>query len=535
MKFSDVDEAPRESAAAPGREKPLYAVLSLFIPSSAMFSLLPLLGPVLSALGKVIFGGESTSLPPLPYGVWFAAGLLSGVAASCYGGIIKKSRNDHAAADLRGALVVLALAYAVSSLPGFGKPGAGRFFPSAMNIPSALTALVMWFAVIRVKRVFAGRELFEAHARYSGERLRQLMREDAVLMAGADRGMVKILRFYVILFAAEAVLACACTALGIGVSLPFRILLIVLFIAGCCLMGFLGVLRREHALAAEGMVQAPADRLLVLPAMGLGIIIAAAAGLVFSGDTSLLPPALVAAFFGWLARLIASLFKPSEAAPALPLPRFGEIPPPMPVIPQELMDIAEESKPWPYWDYVKYCVTGIGVFLLLWFMIYPLLSRPRLTLGGGVSLPEYLRRFLVRWFSTVLRGLASFLASLRQGGGRLKIAKPSAAALNRLAGGLLAGYGAAKRREMRRGVTLFARLILWGTEHCGVTWKPSYAPGEFCALLAAAVPAGTRAGPAVIRCGELFEKALYSARPLSGNERKEFKRLVEEVSRFSLR
>jgi hypothetical protein len=528
MKFSDADEAPRESAGL-SREKPHYAILSVFIPCSAMFSILPLLGSVLSALAARVSGGEITPLPSLPYGAWFASGLLSGLAASGYGALIKKFKNDHAAADLRGAIVVLALAYAVSSLLSSGKPGMVRvFFPSALNIPSALTALVMWFAVIRVKRVFAGRELFEAHAaRCSGEKLRQLMREDAVLMADADRGMVKIRRFYVIQFVIAAVLACACTAFGIGVSLPFLILLAALFVAGCCLMGFLGVLRREHALAAEGMVQAPADRLLILPAMGLVIAIAAVAGLAFSADTSLLPPALIAAFFGWLARIIASLFKSSQTAP--PVPRFeGMAAPQMPVIPKELREMAEESGPWPYWDYVKYGMIGIGVFLFLWFMIYPLLSRPRLALGG-VSLPEYLRRFLVRWFSALARGLASCLASLRAGGGRLKIAKPSAAALNRLAGEILAGYSAAKRREMRRGVTLFARLILWGTEYCGVTWKPSYAPGEFCALLAAAVPAGTRAGPAVIRCGELFEKALYSAQPLSDSERKEFKGLVEEV------
>jgi hypothetical protein len=295
-------------------------------------------------------------------------------------------------------------------------------------------------------------------------------------------------------------------------------------------MGFLGFLRREHAFAAEGMVQAPADRALILPAIVI-VVIAALAGIVFSSDTSLLPPALIAAFFGWLARLISSLFKPSEADP--PIPRFeGIAAPSMPVIPQELREMAGQSEPWPYWDYVKYCMAGIAVFLFLWFMIHPLLSRPRFALRGGVSLPEYLRRFLVRWFSAVFRGLAFFLASLREGGG-LKLARPPAAALNRLAGALLAGYSAAKRREMRRSVTLFARFILWGTEYCGVTWKPSYAPGEFCALLAAAVPAEIHAGPAIVRCGELFEKALYSAQPLSDDEGKEFRRLVEEVVSFT--
>jgi hypothetical protein len=534
MKFSDTDEALRESAAAGlNREKPHYAVLSVLIPCSALFSVLPLLGRFLSALVMRVSGGEIAAAPPLPYGAWFTAGFLSGFAASFYGGMIKKFKNDHAAADVRGAILVMALAYVVSSLLSFGKPGMGsRFFPSAFNIPAALTALVMWFAVIRVKRVFARRELFESHtARYSGEKLRQLMLEDAVLMTEADKGIAAILRFYVIHFVIAVFLVLACTGLGAAVSLPFLVLLTALFIAGFCVMGFLGVLRREHAFAAEGIVPAPADRVLTLPAAGLIIIGAAFAGALLSADTSLLPPALIAAFFSWLGRLISSLFKPSENPP--PPPRFGEMPaaPVMPALPRELTDMAEQSEPWPYWDYVKYCMIGLAAVLFIWFMIHPLLSRPRLALGGITPL-EYVRRFLIRWFSTAGRGLKSFLASLRGGGGRLKTAKPQAAALNRLAGNLLAGYSAAKRKEMRRSVTLFARLILWGTEYCGVAWKPSHAPGEFCALLAAALPAAANAasGPALIRCGELFEKALYSALPLPDDEGKEFKRLVEDVT-----
>jgi hypothetical protein len=386
----------------------------------------------------------------------------------------------------------------------------------------------MWFAVIAVKRVFAGRELFESHAaQYSGEKLRQLMLEDAVLMTDADRGIVKILRFYAVQFILTALLVIASGGLGIGVPLSFLVLLIALFIAGFCLIGFLGVLRREHALAAEGMAPAPADRALPLPAIGLLVLIAASAGIAFSSDTSLLPPALIAAFFGWLARLFSGLFNPSEAPPPPP-PEFEEMAAPrMPELPQELMDMAGQSDPWPYWDYVKYCMIGIAVFLFLWFMVYPLLSRPRLALGG-LSPLEYFRRFLVRWFLAVGRGLASFLASLMGGGGRLKTAKPSPAGIHRLAGDLLAGYSAAKRREMRRSVTLFARLILWGAEYCKVAWKPSYAPGEFCAFLAAAAPPET--AEAVIRCGELFEKALYSALPLTEAEGREFKNVVEQVT-----
>jgi hypothetical protein len=92
---------------------------------------------------------------------------------------------------------------------------------------------------------------------------------------------------------------------------------------------------------------------------------------------------------------------------------------------------------------------------------------------------------------------------------------------------------------MRRSVTLFARLILWGTQAYQAPWKPSCAPGEYCALLAARVvkapPAGTSSDGAelsgtIIRCGELFERALYSKQVLSGEEGREFAKLTFRIT-----
>jgi len=89
---------------------------------------------------------------------------------------------------------------------------------------------------------------------------------------------------------------------------------------------------------------------------------------------------------------------------------------------------------------------------------------------------------------------------------------------------------------MRRSVTLFARLIIWGSEVCNVDWKPSYAPGEYCNILsvsmatAVATSALESIGEKIIRCGELFEQALYSAEVLSAAEQREFKDLVEEIT-----
>jgi hypothetical protein len=89
---------------------------------------------------------------------------------------------------------------------------------------------------------------------------------------------------------------------------------------------------------------------------------------------------------------------------------------------------------------------------------------------------------------------------------------------------------------MRRSVTLFARLIIWGSDVFQLTWKPSYAPGEYCAILAssaastAALEGASLKKEKIIRCGELFEQALYSAEILSTAEQREFKNLVEEIT-----
>jgi hypothetical protein len=101
---------------------------------------------------------------------------------------------------------------------------------------------------------------------------------------------------------------------------------------------------------------------------------------------------------------------------------------------------------------------------------------------------------------------------------------------------------------MKQSVTLFARLIIWGNDVRDVAWKPVLAPVEYCRLLAASaheahetlagvpirVPANTdelkRLNEGIIRCGELFEKALYSAQVLSDTESGVFKSLVEEIT-----
>jgi hypothetical protein len=68
-------------------------------------------------------------------------------------------------------------------------------------------------------------------------------------------------------------------------------------------------------------------------------------------------------------------------------------------------------------------------------------------------------------------------------------------------------------------------------------WKPALAPGEYCCLLAASATETSanadelkRLNEGIIHCGELFEKALYSADALSDAENSMFKSLIEEIT-----
>jgi hypothetical protein len=507
-------------------EKPFYAILSVYIPCSVMLALLPLLGRILTAL-SLSLGGEPLNFS---YGAWFLSGLLGGLAASAYSALIKKSRASHAASDIRGGLIILILAYALSSLPGLGRLLLWGFFPSLANILPALTGMVIWFSVLSIKRTFACRELFELHiSRHEGDALKSLMLEDSALMSEADRGIKQLSRFYGFWIVLVVLLTLGCRGLGIILSLPFLMLLAALFTAAFCILGFLGMLRREHAFAAEGISLGPADRAFSFPVAACFIIAAAGAGLLLSSDSSLLPPGLIAAFFRWLSRLLSSLFRPPE--PGVLPPRIMDfMPAETPMLPPELLAAAEQQEPWPFWDYLKYGLLALAVFLFLWFMVYPLLNRPRLSLGG-LSFLEYFRRFLCRWFLALGRGIAAFFAAFTAGSGKLKKPGLSGAALRGIAGSILNGYSAAKRREMRRSAALFARLILWGSETFKVGWKPSLAPGEYCGILAAAAAVTDAAvGPGIVRAGELFEKALYAARPLSREEGREFRELVERIT-----
>jgi hypothetical protein len=197
----------------------------------------------------------------------------------------------------------------------------------------------------------------------------------------------------------------------------------------------------------------------------------------------------------------------------------------------------EAGEPWAGWRWIKYGVIALAVFLFLLFMIHPLLGRSKVQLK--------LKRIIIaisRWYRDLKKGLAAFFAAFLDRGASLKIRKLDAEKLRRIASEIAGGIN---RKEIKRSVNLFAHLILWGIESIGVPWKPSIPPGEYCALLSAAVKKNFAASGAVtspepmnskktcediIRCAELFEKALYSMKRLTDDEEQEFRLMIKSIT-----
>jgi hypothetical protein len=504
--------------------KPLYGIFSVYLPISVLILWSALLGVIIRYF-----------VPPLsPFSLfderaWCGAGFLSALAASCYAGVMKKSHLRHTAADLRGSIVAAAAAYALASLFRRDAELLRRFIPCIDSAAAALASLFAWFSAISLREIFNGLELFESFtAQRRGEQLREAMREFSPEMSQTDERLKSLQTSYGVQFIIPCLLI---GAVGFARrSLFLSLLVFFVFSAGFLLLGFLRLLRRELVYASEGISLSIRDRVMPVPVMVVGIGAAAILAVGGSSDSSLLPPELIFGFLAWLAGLLASLFRPPDPADFAFLERRAA---PRMRNPGELFPEMEETGPWAGWTYIKYGFIAILVFLFLLFMVYPLLKR------SGFSLsPGKIRAAIARWFGDLKRGLSVFFAALRDRGASQKLKKPDQEKLRRIASELLPG--GIKKRETKRSVNLFARLILWGIETMGVPWKPSHAPGEYCGILAQAIIGKAPDDPAapdnsgtpgkIIRCGELFEKALYSARPLSVGEEKEFKEMVRGIT-----
>jgi hypothetical protein len=488
---------------------------------------------ILSALAFLLKG----FLPLFPAPL-LASGVLSALAASLYCDFMMDSKTSRAAADIRGLIIILALAYGFSSLLRRGIPWEKRFIPDFSTIFALVGTFYVWVSVISLKQFFKIRRRFESYTYlYQGEQLHKALFDDLDLLQVIDQEISRIKRNYLIQLVIVGIVLAVNTAYKVSIPLVLYLFLAAVLAGGICIYGFFGVIRREHHCAAEGLTLSSFDRTKHMVGIGIFSALSIVVAVVLSSDKSLFPFSVIAGFlnlvfdllrgliglfvllWGLLWKLISGLFPETTDPELRDLNSLSAI-----------ISETETGGPSPFWTWFKYGLIILAAAAFMRFMIFPLLSRGK---GSGkMTFSRKLLRIAAEWFRGVPAGLFSFWAFIRNRGAaqKLRRRKPDAEELHRAAGAVLGAYSQAKKREMKHSATLFARLILWGGEIRQVAWKPAHAPGEYCSLLAAA-PSPHNEG--IIRCGELFEKALYSAQVLSEAEKEEFKYLVEEITSFA--
>jgi hypothetical protein len=501
---------------------PLYSIIAVYLPLSVVCTLTPLCKAILSTFFPFLV---------FPYPALLAPAFLSGIAASLYFSLLKNSQTDHSAANIRGGVIIMAVSYPMASILRFHVPWSGRFLPSPVNGIAPFISLYVWALVLVIKEMFRARERLEAcTATYSGDKLRQEMLADSTLLSSADILIVKIRGIYLLQLSLLTVITLVCGILKMPLSPAFFLLLFFVLVMAAFLCGLFGLFRREHYYAGEGIAAPVSDRARLLRGMLFFSLAAAGTSFLLALGKNILPLSWITGFFAWFFSLFSS-------APRKPV-EIEFIPNEVPVEPMGgMVDIGallgvEPVEPWPFWKWLQYGLTGLVVLGFLWFMVRPLLFRERPG-EGRVPLGKKIWRLIAEWYKS-LRNLGHQLLRSLRGGPAVPLPRPGDAELRHISGDLLAAYSPRKRREMRQSAALFARLILWGSQVRRVSWKPAYAPGEYCARLAADAAAGDTAAAslakAIMRCGELFERSLYAAAVLSGPELREFKRLVDAIA-----
>jgi hypothetical protein len=454
-------------------------------------------------------------------------------------------RTSHGGAHIRGAVLASVTAYLLSSVlsagPLLNLAALSRcFFPSLGSVSAVLASLYIWIFVIYLRELFRARELFESHIRhFRAEELQRVMLEDSAVMSAAEARSHSAARHYGLQLGLVFLLTLLCGFLRAPLP-PFHYALSILILAGAALIfSLFGLFRQEQFFAGEGVAVSPPERGRRIGAGALFCAASAALAVFCAATGRILPLSLIAAFFAWLAGLLRRTSRPAEPWTEAPLPEA--VNPGFPALPQFLE--IEQAEPWPFWEYLPYIVLAVIGALFLWFMVKPLFSLR----GGRAPFVIRLGRLIREGFRSLRLGLRNFFASLRGGtGARIRIPDEK---VQNLAGDLLALWSGARRRELRQSLSLFARLILWGDRQYQAAWKPSMGPGEFCALLARRArlsspqpPPGaetpgegeaareTELPGEILRCGEIFEEALYGPRPPDRETRREFRRLVEKIT-----
>ena len=496
--------------------------------NSPGYSLLALYMPMAVLIAQVFI--VDTLFPEvLPVVLLIASGGISALAASFYCDFMKDAKASRIAANIRGAIIILAIFYIFASLMRRGIPWEERFVPSLSNITVSAGALFTWVSVLSLKRLFSARKLFEIYTEtYEGEQLQKVLFEDSGLLQYTDTQVIKARRNYLFHLIITGILTIIVVYFKDTLPLPLYIFLIVIFAGGICIFGFLGIIRWEQYYAGEGINLSARERSKRILGMGIFSLLSVIAALLLASDKSILSLSLIAGFFAWLFGLFRRSPRPLEA------PAETENFESMEIMPPSFFPLEEDASPSIWIRLLKYVFIflkyGVIIFLavnFILFMISPLINRGR-TYSRRISFFRRLGRIIAELFKGIINGLVSFLAYLKSGKPAFKLRKHGAEEIRLTAETLIGAYSQAKRQDMRQSVTLFARLIIWGGEVRHVVWKPVYAPAEYCNILAAAD--NTPDNGDIIRCGELFEQALYSAEVLSDAERQEFKNLVEKIT-----
>jgi hypothetical protein len=512
--------------------------------------------------GLVFLLSEHLSIRPFAL---LVTGTLSAFAASFYCDFMKDVKSSRSATDMRGIIVILLVTYIVSSLSRWEIfPMGRRFFPDLSTILAFIGTFFMWTSVISLKQFFTTRKRFEAYTEmYQGEQLHRVLFEDSYLLHSIDKDMMVIQRNYLIQLIIITAILIVTAILKDSLPLALYLLLAGLLAGGICIFGLFRIMRQEHFCAAKGMTLSISDRSKHIFYIGIFSTLSIIAAVLLSSDKSILPGSIVITFFGWLFsviiwflrllvrffKMIWSFFFGSKSGNPVTEPEIISEPA-VPVFP--FPELVEPSDPAPFWTYLKYTIIVLAAAAFLWFMLSPLLRRAMVPVGK-LTFFQRLKCIIVEWFRGILKGFVSFFTSIRNGDAGRKIRQPNSEEIRRMAGAILGAYSQAKKNEIDQSVTLFARLIIWGGKVCKVMWKPVHAPGEYCCLLVNFIqqkklqvmeinPEGqiptdswsiSEAGQlceAILSCGELFEKALYSAEVLSDDERREFKNLVTMIT-----
>jgi len=506
-----------------------------FLSNGPLYSLLAIYMPLAFLAAFVILAGKLLKTD-LPAAVIIVCGFIGGFSASVYFDFMKDEKASLATANIRGGILIIAFCYVLSSLFTNTFTWAEKFLPDTQNILSSAAALFLWTSVISLKQLFSARRHFEIYTvLYKGKKLQEILYEDSFLLQYTDGNISKKAWSYFLQLFLIAFLAVLCAIYKITLPLALNILMIVVLAGAICIYGFFGIIKRELYHAGEGIVISESGRFRCMFAMIIFTLLCFTAALIFTPGKSILPFSLIIGFFSWLFPHYDREFPHPEritnTEPLTGMNEFEKLPGFDEIAPPSIFSIIFKY----FLIFMKYGLIILAVTGFIRFMISPFLNRRNFS----KEMPFHKKIFYIitEWFRGMLAAIISFFSYLKEGKSDSKLRNYSAEEIRRTAESLFGAYSPAKKRDMKQSVTLFARLIIWGNDVRNAEWKPALAPAEYCGFLAACgqeTPENRnelkRLNEGIIRCGELFEKALYSPEVLSDTESGVFKSLVEEIT-----